>query len=56
MIDHACDETSPPGVDYPDRVFADHDDRDAIRGLHTQHRSQQPSDGGITVGAGVLAV
>lgn len=56
VIDHACDETSPPGVDHPDRVFADHDDRDAIRGLHTQHRSQQPGDGGITVGAGVLAV
>ena len=56
VIDHACDKTSPPGVDHPDRVFADHDDRNAIRGLHTQHRSQQPGDGGITVGAGVLAV
>jgi hypothetical protein len=55
VINHACDKTSPPGVYHPDRVFTDHDDRDAISGLHTQHRSQQPGDGGITVGATVLA-
>ncbi len=54
-VDHAGDETSPPGVDHPDGVFADDDDRDAISGLHTQHCAQQPGDGSVGVGAGAPA-